>query len=155
MLHRLIEQMHDANRQMIDYLTELAKTLEVPAELSRWASHILQAEEIWHSRMQQRPTPPHAFLPVPLERMAADNDANRDAYLDLVREIPTGEEAAQRVHYRTFDGTEGSSSPADIVLHVVTHGFHHRGQMATFCRQQELPPFPNTAYISYTRKLGL
>jgi uncharacterized damage-inducible protein DinB len=157
MLSRLIDQMFDANQAMIQYLTALETP---PPELLRLASHILQAEEVWLCRIQERKSPPNAFTPVPLERMVADNEANYAGYSALLQvgvSQNDGEysQASRRIAYKTFDGVEGEGSMADIILHVITHGYHHRGQMAAFCSQKQIKPFPNTAYISYTRKLGL
>jgi uncharacterized damage-inducible protein DinB len=157
MLTRLIDQMFDANRVMIDYLLALETP---PPELLRLASHVLQAEEVWLCRIQGRQSPPNAFTPVPLERMVADNEANHSGYSALLqggKGQNDGEDShvSRRIAYKTFDGVAGEGSMADIILHVITHGYHHRGQMAAFCSQKQMKPFPNTAYISYTRKLGL
>jgi uncharacterized damage-inducible protein DinB len=158
MLARLIDQMFDANRAMIEYL----RSLEVPSsELMRLASHILQAEEVWLCRIQGRQSPPNAFTPVPLERMAADNEANYAGYKALLQATDGDKQSSddtaftRRIAYKTFDGAAGDGSMADIILHVITHGYHHRGQMAAFCSQKQMKPFANTAYIVYTRRLGL
>lgn len=161
MLTRLIDQMFDANRVMIDYLLAMETP---PPELLRLASHVLQAEEVWLCRIQGRQSPPNAFTPVPLERMAADNEANHAGYRALLQQEGNGRDhgedsstsrASRRIAYKTFDGVAGEGSIADIILHVITHGYHHRGQMAALCSQKQMKAFPNTAYISYTRKLGL
>lgn len=158
MLSRLIDQMFDANRAMIEYLRALETP---PPELLRLASHILQAEEVWLCRIQGRPSPPNAFTPVPLERMAADNEANYAGYKALLQPTDGGQQGSddaalsRRIAYKTFDGVAGDGLMADIILHVITHGYHHRGQMAAWCSQKQMKPFANTAYISYARRLGL
>ena len=112
-------------------------------------AHILKAEEIWMRRIHQRswtreealaPVPDHELRPL-FERMAS-------AYRELMEQ-----DLSIEVPYLLMDGTPGRSSLEDIVIHVVTHGFHHRGQLAAMAVRMD-SAFPNVAHVQYTRSLA-
>jgi uncharacterized damage-inducible protein DinB len=143
-LQSLIEHMHWANVCMIEALESRAGT-ELPSNMLRLASHILTAESLWISRVLGRDYVRNAFLDIAIPDMAAKNDLNRREFLNLV-----DGDTSRRLDYQLMNGTPMNSSIDDILLHVSTHGFHHRGQMAALARQQEWT-FPDTSFITYSR----
>ena len=52
------------------------------------------------------------------------------------------------IHFRRASGEEYHGRVADIVYHLVTHGFHHRGQLAARFARRGVR-FPNTDYINF------
>jgi uncharacterized damage-inducible protein DinB len=60
----------------------------------------------------------------------------------------TPDKAAAEVAYSTFKG-EAFRSPAwQIVMHVVNHGTHHRGQVSGFIRSLgKTPPVPDLMHF--------
>jgi uncharacterized damage-inducible protein DinB len=144
-LESLIEQMHWANARMIEALQSRAGS-ELPPNMLRLAGHILTAESLWINRMLGRDYVRNAFLEIAIPEMAAKNDANRNDFLGLVQG-----DTSRRMDYQLINGTPMNSSIDDILLHVSTHGFHHRGQMAALARQHDWT-FPDTSFISYSRR---
>lgn len=145
MLTSLMDQMHWANARMIEVL-QAHMGSEHENQLLRLASHILTAETLWISRALGRDYVRNAFLDVPLNDMSAKNDANHAEFLALLKTDAQG-----RVDYSMMNGTPMNSSLEEIFLHVVTHGFHHRGQMASLASQDGWT-FPDASFISFSRK---
>jgi uncharacterized damage-inducible protein DinB len=65
----------------------------------------------------------------------------------------TDETADAKVEYRTFKGDPYSTPAWQIVLHVVNHGTHHRGQAAGFIRSMGKTP-PGLDLTQYYRSLN-
>jgi len=105
----------------------LAETPD-PTEGLRLYAHVLAAEHVWLRRIQDRPRE-HSVWPEPtLEQVATLRSANRDEFAAL----PVGANDLERViAYSTTDGSRHFESRVeDILMHVLTHGSYHRGQIA-------------------------
>jgi uncharacterized damage-inducible protein DinB len=99
-------------------------------------AHLFQADAIWLDRLQGKPT-----------RSLADYEAPGctydlgDEWLKLLdRMIKLAEGLSQdgwtgKLAYKLLNGTPFESSRWQIVLHVVNHGTHHRGQVTHMLRQ--------------------
>ena len=44
----------------------------------------------------------------------------------------------KEIEYRLFDGSPGKANIEDMILHVFSHGFHHRGQMAAMASKPSI-----------------
>jgi hypothetical protein len=56
----------------------------------------------------------------------------------------------QMIAFQRFTGEKYESPIADILLHLILHGSHHRGQMATHASAAGLRAI-NTDYVEYCR----
>jgi uncharacterized damage-inducible protein DinB len=142
MLGKLIEQNYWANEAAIAWLRDF---FEADPFFHKVTSHVLNAESIWLARIMATPQDRDVLRLVDPREMPARNKQNRDAYAAL----PVGE-MARIVDYKLLNGDPGSTSVEDIILHVWSHGFHHRGQMAAKASTLGLK-YPNVAYVQYTR----
>lgn len=143
MLDRLIAHMHWANGILIDWLQREGGA---DVEACRLAAHVLMAEDVWLRRVHGRPyAPDGAFLPLPLNQMAAKNRENHAAFTALLEG-----DLSRSIEYRLMNGSPGKSTVEDILLHVATHGFHHRGQLASMASRAGRP-LPNISYIHLAR----
>lgn len=142
MLDEMIAQTHWANQKTIDWLSA---TPAASSGAHRLASHVLNAERIWIQRVMGLEQDPDRFKPLALSTMSDINQANHD---DLAR-LVLGD-CLTEFDYRLFDGTPYRSSLKTVVLHLFSHGFHHRAQIATMAIQAGLE-FPGVSYIDYAR----
>jgi uncharacterized damage-inducible protein DinB len=149
---------------MIDHLTKLfdhlewadARVLEGlradpgsdPRALELYA-HVLGAEHVWLTRIQQRPARVAVWPTLSLDQcatLAAENAAGFRALLggladgDLAREVP----------YVNSAGQSFRSAIGDMLLQVALHGAYHRGQVALVVRAAGGTPSP-TDYIAFVR----
>jgi uncharacterized damage-inducible protein DinB len=139
----LILQMHWANARLIEWLKGDMRDREYFLGLF---SHVLRAERVWLERVHGRPGDPATFVPLFQNSLANQNDANRDGWLAALATGP----ADREIDYHLFNGTPCRTKISDILLHVATHGFHHRGQISSRASTLGLKA-PDLSYISYTR----
>jgi uncharacterized damage-inducible protein DinB len=116
-------------------------------------AHLLSADWIWLERW--RGTSPiagpdwdtgsHAALTVRWGEVERDQRAFLDGLLEA--------DLDQVVSYRALNGAPFSNPLGELCRHVVNHGTHHRGQVATLLRQLGAKP-PQTDLILYYRERG-
>ena len=160
----------DTLRTHLDYTTwATARLLESaaklsPEELTRdfgtadksvvgTLAHVFAADRVWVARVQGKP--PAKFI----------TDEDRDLEL-MRREWPEVLQAWQQwaaqlrdqnvvevASYHDLKGNAWTTPWWKIVLHVVNHGTHHRGQVSGFMRTMGHQP-PPLDLIAYYRELG-
>ena len=130
-------------------MRSLADCPPAQAEGTPILAHILAAEHIWLSRLQGRDPAmavwPELALPA-CRTLAASLDAQWPDYLGALADG----DLERIADYRTSRGDACRNTVADVLLHVIAHGPHHRGQLARLIRQAAGTPAP-TDYILYLR----
>ena len=139
---RLFEYDGWANHETL----ESVRTAAAPPEKSRKVlAHIVGAERLWLWRIERPGTPSPAVWPelTPDECEPAFEEllARWRALLPDVSE----EKLAVPVAYVNSKGEKWSSALSDILMHVVLHSVHHRGQIAAELRDAGYEP----AYTDY------
>lgn len=104
-------------------------------------AHTFAADRIWVSRVKGRP--PARFI-TPEDRELAVLQRDWPAVLAEWKELAAGwtdDSTATVITYQDTKGNSYSSPLWQIVLHVVNHATHHRGQAAGFLRAMgKVPP---------------
>lgn len=150
---------------MIDYLTSLfeyddwatrrwlqrLRTIDdVDERTRRVFAHLPATRRVWIHRLRGEAWSHLAIWPElhwdACEALIRDNERAYRAYLD---ELPEDGLTAS-ITYRNQSGTEYHTPVRDVLLHLLTHGHYHRGQIAAAVRQQGHEPV-NTDYITYVR----
>ena len=115
-----------ANREV---LAALRANPAAQAETLLLISHILAVEHVWLHRLQHqepaRPVWPTMTL-LECDAFAIENADGYAAYLGGLSEGDLGSSIA----FRNSQGEEFTTRAVDILIHVVTHGSYHRGQIA-------------------------
>ena len=160
----------DTLRTHLDYTTwASARLLEAaggltPEELTRdfgtadknvvgTLAHVFAADRIWMARIQGQP--PARFI-APEDRDLAVLNREWPALLEVWKQWAGGltdENAGTVAPYQDLKGNPYSTEWWKIVLHVVNHGTHHRGQASGFLRTMGRVP-PPLDLIAYYRQLG-
>jgi uncharacterized damage-inducible protein DinB len=145
-LHQLLTYNDEVNRRFIDTVLAARSANE---RLGVILSHILNAHQIWNSRIgDARPTgDPRESRSS--ETWAAMNAENYRRSLELI----ASEDIERVVDYRDTKGNSHRNRVRDIFLHVVNHSTYHRGQLALLLGQEQKQP-PSTDYIFYMRERG-
>jgi uncharacterized damage-inducible protein DinB len=115
-----------------------AANIPLPRALKLMA-HIFAAERLWMERLEQKPqTLPvwPEFTAEDCERQAAELPALWKKYLAASSEA----ELARPITYQNSRGETWSSRPDDILMHLITHSTHHRGQVAAAVRAAGFTP---------------
>ena len=113
-------------------------------------THVFAADRVWLARIQGEPQ--ERTGPYELDRLDADwTELYRRWHSWAAALDEAG--AAERLSYRDLKGTPWVSPIWQIVLHVVNHGTHHRGQVSGFLRSMGRTP-PALDLIAYYRQTG-
>ena len=141
----------------------IGKCLDIPAELLvkdlkgsfptiyDYLAHLYQADKIWLDRLEGRPTGAREDYAAP-----GCTWELRDAWLivqdKMIVWANTVEESAwpEARTYGTFSSGSFQSALWQMVLHVVNHGTHHRGQITNMLRQVDVKP-ENIDLIAFYR----
>ena len=96
--------------------------------------HVLMAEAFWLSNLQNRildePTPEEFKSMAELQEAKRSIAADTVAYLDGLNEAALNDEL--KVVPKNWIGPR--RTPGYILLHVITHAFHHKGQICMMYR---------------------
>jgi uncharacterized damage-inducible protein DinB len=164
-------QLLDALRTHIDYATWASAKLLAAAEaltseeLARdfgtadnsvigTVAHIFAADRIWLRRLQGAP-PPTPFLDKDREIRLDTLQTEWPPVLGAWKELAAGwteESLAQEIAYKQMNGQPFVTPVWQIVLHLVNHASHHRGQAVGFIRSMGHQP-PRLDLIFYYREL--
>ena len=122
---------------------------DVPARALQLYAHVLGAEHVWLTRLEQRERAMPVWPSLTLEQcetVARDNARGFRAYVDGL----TSDDLQRTVHYRNSAGLEFDSGIEEILLHVAMHGSYHRGQVSLLVRDAGAEPAPSD-YIAFVR----
>jgi uncharacterized damage-inducible protein DinB len=148
-----------ATRRLLDAAARLSE-----AELTRdfgtadrslmgTMAHTFAADRVWLTRVTGGPST--GFLSEQernLEFLSREWPALFDRWREWAGGL-TDESANQMLDYRDLKGNPWRQKTWQIVLHVVNHGSHHRGQASGFLRAMGHTP-PPLDLIAYYREIG-
>lgn len=142
-----------ANATLLRCLEESTSTgHQIPANALRLFSHVLNAQAIWISRINDVPSPVKVWQEHDLPGLHHWHHETSDVLRQMCER--TDPEFLGRVlHYANSQGNAYDSVVSDILTHAVVHASYHRGQVATRLREAGLSPI-NTDFITYCRELG-
>jgi uncharacterized damage-inducible protein DinB len=150
-LPRLFRYKAWANDELLTALARLGDAPSITDLAIRAMHHSHVVDRIFAAHLQGRPHPYTSTNPEPLpslEALSADIRACDRDYLDYV---PTLDRAqlAERINFVFTDGAAGCMSREEMLLHVITHGVGHRGQVSALMLLNARPPAPDgfTAYL--------
>ncbi len=121
----------------------------VPQRALDLYAHVLGAEHVWLTRLEQRPRRVPVWPTLTVDecaQLAAENGRAFRTYVDRL----TSDDQRRIVHYRNSAGDEFDNAIEDILLHVAMHGSYHRGQVTLLVRDAGAEPQP-TDLIAFIR----
>jgi uncharacterized damage-inducible protein DinB len=139
-LPRLVDQSLWANRRWIEHIYAQADPEIRPREL---LAHIILGECVWFERIAGEQKTRDTMLVLDkddLLRRVAENEATYRALIATRLD--------DVIEFRRASGEEYHARVADILLHLVTHGYHHRGQLAAHCARRGIP-YPSLDHIDF------
>ncbi|GMV79997.1 MAG: hypothetical protein AMXMBFR7_11810 [Planctomycetota bacterium] len=141
MLKKLIEQTQWANARWIAFVYDRA----LEDRPRRLVAHLLLAERAWFDRLDGREPGPLLFALLSRDELERMQEAHRARYAEIL-----AGDLNRTIEYRRFNGERHASPVSDILLHLVTHAFHHRGQLSSYYAEQGVA-CPRTDFIQYCR----
>jgi uncharacterized damage-inducible protein DinB len=116
----------------------------------RTLNHIYVVDRIFRAHLSAEPRPFDATntKETPsLAQLQSDVQATDAWYLDYVRSL-TASAINERVNFDFTDGDRGSMSREEMLLHVITHGGYHRGNVGQVLKSIAINP-PRDLYTKF------
>jgi uncharacterized damage-inducible protein DinB len=149
-LVRLFRYKASANDELLKALAELADDSPVTKLAVKALSHSYVVDRIFAAHLRRRA---HAYtsanlaeLPA-LEALSADIRESDREYLDYVAGLDRSD-LAEQIDFTFTDGALGRMSREEMLMHVVTHGVGHRGQVSAVMLLNSLP-VPRDGFTTY------
>jgi len=142
----LVDQSMWANRQWTDFVYSEAEPEDRPRAI---LGHLMLSERIWFDRIAGVRETADDFQALDREDLIREFAANRERFRDLIESRWN-----DVVEFRRSTGEEYHARVGDIVQHLITHGYHHRGQLAAHYARKGVA-YPNTDHINYLIVNGL
>lgn len=145
-IHKMFEHLSWANQSILEAL----QNVEVGEQQLSLFSHILNAEQVWLTRLKgmdssQMPIWSNSDITVCAKRMK-QNEENFKIYLAEIAKT----DLDNLITYTNSSGKEFINSIREILTHVALHGHYHRGQINLRLRADGNEPV-NIDYITFTR----
>ncbi len=139
-LLRLVEQSLWANRRWIEFVYSQPDPETRPREL---LGHVVAGECVWFERIEGEQKTQSAFPVLTREELLRGLEENRRTFERLI--VTRLEDV---VHFRRASGEEYHAQVLDIIHHLLTHGYHHRGQLAAHYARKGVT-YPSTDHIDF------
>ena len=145
-LARLIRYDAWANRETV---ASMRAAGNLPPKALKVLGHLVGAGRLWLARLEESPAGPPAVWPeLSLEEAARGVEELAARWRGFLAD---GRELERKVSYPNSKGEPWTSSVADILMHVVSHGGYHRGHIASELRAAGFTP-AYTDYIEAVRR---
>jgi uncharacterized damage-inducible protein DinB len=162
-LQRLFRYKAWANDELLTALARLGDASPVTQLAIKALSHTYVVDRIFAAHLRRRA---HAYasansseMPT-LEDLSADIRASDREYVDYVAGLRR-EQLAETIDFRFTDGASGRMSREEMLMHLITHGTGHRGQVSAVMLLNSLTPatdgfttYLHTAEASMRRQAG-
>lgn len=141
-LQRLFRHKAWANDELLITLARLDSESPVTGLAIKALSHSYIVDRIFAAHMRGRP---HAYTSAnssemaTLETLSADIRKSDQEYIEYVSALDRSQ-LAESIEFTFTDGAPGRMSREEMLMHVITHGIGHRGQISALMLLNCLPP---------------
>jgi uncharacterized damage-inducible protein DinB len=131
-LHRLFRYKAWANDELLTVLTGLGAEAPVTGLAVKALSHTFVVDQIFAAHLRRKS---HPYTSANLDQMPALTDLattirqSDEAYVEYIATLDQ-DALAERIDFRFTDGAPARMSREEMLLHVITHGVGHRGQIS-------------------------
>ena len=139
-LLRLVEQSLWANRQWVEFVYSQPDPEVRPREL---LGHLMVGERVWFERISGQPRTTTMFPLMSKDELIRGFTESAETYRQLI-----GSRLGDVIDFRRATGEEYHARVEDIIHHLLTHGYHHRGQLAAHYARIGIK-YPNTDHINF------
>lgn len=141
-LHRLFRYKAWANDELLSALTRLGAENQITQLAIKALSHTHVVDRIFAAHLRRQRHPYHAAnlseLPSLEQLVTQIRDSDRE-YLEYVPALTTAE-LGETIDFSFTDGAPGRMSREEMLMHVITHGAGHRGQVSALMLLNSIQP---------------
>jgi uncharacterized damage-inducible protein DinB len=141
-LQRLFRYKASANDELLTALAKLGAESPITTLAIRASSHTYVVDQIFGAHLRRQD---HRYTSANLAQMPALKDLAADLrrsdreYVDYVSGLDP-ELLAERIDFEFTDGAPGRMSREEMLMHVITHGIGHRGQVSAVMLLNSVTP---------------
>lgn len=141
-LHHLFRYKAWANDQLLTALAQLSDASPITALAIKALSHTYVVDRIFAAHLKRGT---HPYTSANLSEMPTLKDLSADLrrsdreYVDYVPMLDL-DKLAERIDFAFTDGAVGRMSREEMLMHVVTHGTGHRGQVSAVMLLNSVSP---------------
>jgi uncharacterized damage-inducible protein DinB len=141
-LQRLFRFKAWANDELLTALAKLGGESAITRLAIKALSHSYVVDRIFAAHLRRKA---HGYTSANLDEMPALKDLSADIrksdreYVDYVSALD-GEQLAERIDFAFTDGAPGCMSREEMLMHVITHGIGHRGQISAVMLLNSVSP---------------
>lgn len=141
-LQRLFRYKAWANDELLTALAKLGGESPITNLAIKALSHTYVVDRIFAAHLRRKK---HAYTSANLSEMPALEDLSADMrssdqeYIDYVSALGR-DQLAERIDFAFTDGAPASMSREEMLMHVITHGVGHRGQVSAVMLLNSVPP---------------
>jgi uncharacterized damage-inducible protein DinB len=139
-LLRLVDQSVWANPQWVEFVYSQPDPEARPREL---LAHTMVGERVWFDRIDGTPNTTTGFSLLSQAELVRGFQENAATFRRLI-----DSQLEEVVDFRRASGEEYHAQVLDILYHLFTHGYHHRGQLAAHYARRGVN-YPNTDHINF------
>ncbi len=129
---------------MIETCNSAEKVSEKSIELF---SHILNAHHIWNARILGKPSEYEVWQIHAIKDWGDIHYENQRSSFEITT---NADDFEKRIDFENTEGRLYTNTLKDILFHIINHSTHHRAQISTDFRNNDMEPLP-TDYVYYKR----
>lgn len=141
-----VDQSVWANQRWMEFVHARPDPEVRPREL---LAHIMLSERVWFERVEGQQRTLRTFPVLSEPELLEGFAENADTYRRLI-----GTRLEDDIPFRRASGVEYHARVRDVIQHLLTHGYHHRGQLAAHYARSGVE-YPSTDHIDYLVKKRL
>jgi uncharacterized damage-inducible protein DinB len=152
-LQRLFRYKAWANDELLTALARFGSETQITKLAIKALSHSYVVDRIFaaHLRREDLAYTSANLSQLPtLEDLSADIRASDQEYIDYVSALDR-DQLAERIDFTFTDGASGRMSREEMLMHVITHGVGHRGQVSVVMLLNSVTP-ANDGFTTYLHK---
>lgn len=158
-LQRLFRFKAWANDELLKALARLGGHMPTTDLAVKALSHTYVVDRIFAAHLRRKS---HSYTSANLSEMPTLEDLSADIrksdreYVEYVSALDL-DQLNERIHFRFTDGASGCMSREEMLMHVITHGVGHRGQVSAVMLLNSQPPATDgfTTYLSSVRSSSM
>jgi len=149
-LQRLFRYKAWANDALLTALANIGGNSPVTGLAIKALSHTFVVDQIFAAHMKRKA---HAYTSANLSEMPTLEDLSAEIrtsdqkYIEYVSAL-NDDQLAERIDFAFTDGAPGCMSREEMLMHVITHGAGHRGQVSAVMLLNSVPP-ANDGFTTY------
>ena len=136
-----------ANKRVIEVIT---KDNKIDSKSELLFSHILNAQQIWYSKISGNPKGQSPWDIIPYQSFSEIAQLINEHWKTLLKE-KDAKSLRKTIEYKNTSGEKFSNTIEEILTHVLNHSTYHRAQISAHLMSYGKNP-PITDYIAYAKR---